>query len=242
MYTHKGKEKASPPRPPHPFLLGSLSGSITGAPLITEEIWLLWMRGQHLYPLLNSPWSSWGDCLPLLGCLCPGNKPGGEPTPLLQGSDGGNHIAKPKHKDTFPGNLLRTRSGSHLHSSPSGGWFGWVTAWAQRGDAYSKGSGHLSFHLSASSKPLPTRPAWPLCCALPRQLGDHFGCLPGEYSVVIWKGDRNGARCCAQRHPLAREASNSTLPFAFKECYDSYLPRVEYQGYFLTQKINFKCL
>lgn len=233
----KGRKKPSSLNPPSFLAWLPTWKHHRGSAYHCEAIWLLSMRGQQPYPLLNSPWSSWGACLPLLGCLRPGSKQGGEQpaNTIATGQRWGK--SKTEHKDMSPGNLLRTRSGSHLHSSSSGGWFGWVTAWAWRGEAFSKGSGHLGFHLSAS------RPARPLCCAHPRQLGDRFGCLPGEYSVVIWKGDRNGAHCCAQRHPLARGArNNSTLPFAFKECYDSYVLRVEYQGYFLTQKINFKCL
>lgn len=41
-----------------------------------------------------------------------------------------------------------------------------------------------------------------------------------------------------QRHPWAPATSDSTLPFACKECCDSSALRVEYQGYFLKRKLT----
>lgn len=238
----KGRKKPSSLNPPSFLAWLPTWKHHRGSAYHCEAIWLLSMRGQQPYPLLNSPWSSWGACLPLLGCLRPGSKQGGERPANTIAT--GQRWGKSHSKNRTQGHVPWQSAEDMFWKPPSQQPLWWLIrvgdglSMARRGHlACCKGSSHLGFHLSAS------RPARPLCCAHPRQLGDRFGCLPDEYSVVIWKGDRNGAQCCAQRHPLARGArNNSTLPFAFKECYDSYVPRVEYQGYFLTQKINFKCL
>lgn len=74
----KGRKKPSSLNPPSFLAWLPTWKHHRGSAYHCEAIWLLSMRGQQPYPLLNSPWSSWGACLPLLGCLRPGSKQGGE--------------------------------------------------------------------------------------------------------------------------------------------------------------------
>lgn len=100
-----------------------------------------------------------------------------------------------------------------------------------------------------ANRHLPAGLAWLRCYPHPRRLGDHFGCRPAN--TPFWRfgagtergqlaGTRSTAappgRSCPLPRPAAPEKQRPAL--RCRECWDSDVPRVEYQGYSLKRKLT----
>lgn len=126
---HPSKEGKSLPSPHSPPCLAPLLGIIMAA---TSSAQLISVKpfGCFMWEA-NSRICCWiaVRSLPASppGCLYPGHTGsagegcrGAAQCLRPQGSDRGKHMARKQQEETSPDNLLRTRSGNHLHTSPSG--------------------------------------------------------------------------------------------------------------------------